>query len=172
MSDSFLQIIGEHHHIVYLIGKGGTFIDAHHMALAGNAILKSGGLGVKVETAGKAFEKEQWSALLDPFVESNLYRMFVIDSIGSVDGLTYSCGMHNLGLRDTIVVGESFQESVDLIRIFSFYMIIDKPLISEGQTFSRDLESPKFRIVNESSQPNMGIELFENPYGMWRLSRV
>ncbi len=97
--------------------------------------------------------------------------MFVLDSISDGKGVTYSCGMHNLGLKDTIVYNEEFQGAVNLISIFSYYQIIDKPEIKNNQTFSANAESAVFMISDEKSQPNVGNELFENPFGMWRLER-
>lgn len=124
----------------------------------------------KVETTGKAFTNEHWTELLNNFEESNLYEMFVLDSIS--DGkITYSCGMHNLGLKDTIIYNEEFQDSVNLISIFSYYQIMEKPEIKNNQTFSIDAEAPIFVISEEDNQPNEGDELFENPYGMWKLER-
>ena len=97
--------------------------------------------------------------------------MFVIDSIVDEEGTVYSCGMQNLGYKDTIISGEEFQEAVKLIRIFSYYQIIDKPAINNKQTFSASIESPKYKITDEVNQPNKGDELFENPFGMWRLTK-
>lgn len=98
--------------------------------------------------------------------------MFVVSSIGD-EKHTFSCGMHNLGYRDTIIFGEEFQQSVYLTFVFSFYQIAEKPDLAEGQTFSVDAESPWFRITEEKNPPYAAdVELFGNPFGMWRLSRV
>jgi hypothetical protein len=172
VSEFFLEEIGGHKYVIYISAITGSLKEAENIALAGLAILKSGGIGIKVETAGKAFEKDQWAKYLENFETSNLYDMFVLDSIVYPDGSTYSCGMHNIGFKDTIISGEEFQDAVKLIRIFSFYQIVDSPTIHNNQTFSIDSDSPRFRITNELSQPNEGIELFENPFGLWKLSRV
>lgn len=171
VSKLFLDEIDNHKHIIYLSGITGKLIDAEHLAYAAEAILKSGGIGIKIETTGKAFEKGFWYNLLQNFEESNLYEMFVLDSIIDEEGTVFSCGMHNLGYKDTIVSSEEFQEAVGLIRLFNYYQIVDKPTIEHRQTFTATLDSPKYRIINESNQPNKGNELFENPFGMWRLSR-
>lgn len=52
----------------------------------------------------------------------------------------------------------------------SIYQIVDKPTIQNKQTFSTEIDSPKFRITDEYNQPNKGYDLFENPFGMWRLT--
>ena len=171
VSEEFLKKIDKHKFVVYLSAETGDLKSATEIAEAGNAILKSGGIGIKVETTGKAFTKEHWTELLSDFEESNLYQMYVLDSISDGKGTTYTCGMHNLGLKDSIVYNEDFQESVNLLSIFGYYQLVDKPEIQSGQTFSTDMESPIFEINEERNQPNIGDELFENPYGMWKLTR-
>jgi hypothetical protein len=167
-----LAKIADHKQVAYISGETGNLEQAKHLADAAAVVLHAGGLGVKIETAGKAFEKEQWLQQLEDFEPSKLYPLFVIDSIVDNDGTVYSCGMHNLGLPDTIVSGEDFQEAVSLIQLFHYYQLIDKPVISAGQTFGAAEDAPVYRILEEEEQPNKGDEFFENPYGMWRLVRV
>ncbi len=96
--------------------------------------------------------------------------MFVVDSITNEDGTVFTCGMHNLGYKDTIISGEDFQNAVNLLSIFGYYQIIDKPDIKNGQTFATSADSPIFEITDELDQPYKEDELFENPFGMWRLN--
>ncbi|MEL7123814.1 MAG: hypothetical protein AAFO07_30525 [Bacteroidota bacterium] len=167
----FIEEIGKHKFVVYLIGETGNLKDAKEIAEAATAILKVGGIGVKVETTGKAFTKEHWSELITDFEEGNLYEMFVLDSISDGNGTVYTCGMHNLGYKDAIVNGEEFQDAVELLSIFGYYQIIDKPEIKTGQTFGTSIDSPVFEVIEEKNQPYKGDELFENSFGMWRLKR-
>lgn len=169
--EEFLDKINQHKFVVYLKGETGNFDKAKLLAEAGRAVLNAGGIGIKIETTGKAFTKEHWLKLLDNFEISNLYEMFVIDSITNEDQQTYSCGMHNLGLKDTIVYDEEFQTAVNLISIFNYYQIIDKPEIKNNQTFSIDTDAPIYTITEETNQPNKGDKYFENKYGMWRLNK-
>jgi hypothetical protein len=171
ISEEFLNEIDKHNYVIYLSAETGDTESAKSIAEAGKSILKSGGLGIKVETTGKAFTKDHWIELLTEFEESNLYQMFVIDNLSEGKGKTYSCGMHNLGLRDTIVYNEDFQDSVNLISIFGNYQLIDKPEINKNETFSVEIGAPIFVISDEINQPNKGVELLENPYGMWKLER-
>lgn len=172
ISEDFLNEIDKHKYVIYLSSETGDLESAKAIAEAGKAILKAGGIGLKVETTGKAFTKKHWFDLLNDFEEDNLYQMFVLDSISDEDGkTTYSCGMHNLGLKDCIVYNEEFQEAVNLISIFGYYQLIDKPEIKHNQTFSTAVEAPIFVISEEMNQPNKGDEFFENPYGMWKLVR-
>lgn len=172
VTDEFLDEIDKHRYVLYISGETGSLAEAEAFARAGTAVLNAGGIGVKIESAGKGFSKEKWLGFIERWNEDNLYELFVIDSITSEDGTVFSCGMHNLGLRDTIVSDEGVQDAVDLIKTFGYYQLIDKPVIKENQTFQKDGESPIFRITTELHPPYEDHELFHNPYGVWRLTRV
>ena len=45
--------------VIYLSVETGNLESAKEIAEAGKAILKSGGIGIKVESAGKAFDKKK-----------------------------------------------------------------------------------------------------------------
>lgn len=169
--DHFLDEIEAHELVVYLIGNSGSLESAKSVAAAGNAFLKAGGIGIKVETAGKAFTKDHWQELLQDSDEASLYEMFVIDSISDGNGTTYSCGMHNLGLKDCIIFNEDFRQAVEVISAFGYYQVIDQPVIKAGQNFSLGENEPVYTILEEKNQPNEYHELFENPFGMWRLDK-
>jgi hypothetical protein len=171
VTDEFLDEIDKHKYVVYISGETGGLAASENIAKAGTAVLKAGGIGVKIESAGKAFSKDHWLALMDGIDRVSHYEMFVIDSITNEDGTVFSCGMHNLGLRDTIVSDEDVPDAVELIRIFGYYQIVDKPVIEENQTFRKNLESPRFRITTERHPPYAEAGPFYNPYGMWRLTR-
>lgn len=172
LGDSYLSEIDKHNTVVYIIGEGGSLEKAEAIAKAAQAIINAGGKGVKVETAGKAFTNEHWTSLVAGEPQSNLYKMFVLDSITKNGTETvFSCGMHNLGLKDTIISGETLEQSIDIISTFSYYQIVDKPVIVHNQTFSKASDSPIYQILEEPTPPYSGMELFENPYGMWRLQR-
>jgi hypothetical protein len=173
VSDNFLEEIDNHKYVIYLTGNAGSFLEAEHIARAGLLILQTGGIGIKVETAGKAFEKYQWEKYFADFEFYCLYEMFVVESIyNNINNLTYSCGMQNIGLRDTIIYNEEFQEAVNLIRIFSFYQIVDNAVLLNNQIFTPLINSNNYRITEEVNQPNEGDDMFANPFGMWRLSKI
>lgn len=172
ISPACIDAIKNHNSVIYLRGITGSPETAANIAFAAVAILKAGGIGIKVESAGKAFDRDQWLNLGEPFNLASLYNMFVIDAIVQQDGTVFSCGMQNLGLRDTIVPGEEFQEAVRLISIFSFYQLVDKPTIRHWETFSPDVASSRYRITVEQNQPYKEDKIFGNPFGMWRLARM
>ncbi|MCG2612845.1 DUF4261 domain-containing protein [Terrimonas sp. NA20] len=172
ISDSCLDQIADHNYVVYLISNDIGLEGARALADAGLAILKTAGLGVKVESAGKAFDRESWEQLVNDDEYDRLFDLFVIYSLTNEDGSVYSCGMHNLGYKDTIVYGEEFQDAASLIRIFCYYQLLEDPEIMPGQTFSPEVGAPVFVIEEESDPPYKDHDLFTNPFGMWKMERV
>lgn len=172
LTEEFLDTIAEHTFVVYLVADTGNLQAAEAMAKAAAVILKTGGIGVKIASTGLAFDKDTWLELVENFEEHHLYRLFVLDCIVDRDNdAVYSCGMHNLGLKDAIVQGEEPEDGINLLRIFGYYQVVDKPAIYDGQTFRADMESPVYRIFEEEEQPYNEDDPFYNPYGRWRLER-
>jgi len=171
LSEVFLDEIDQHQFTVYIIGETGGFESSQNIAKVGNAVLKAGGIGLKVESAGKAFTKEHWSELVNDYTIVNMYEMFVLDCIQGNNGDVYSCGMHHLGYKDTIVYNEDVSAAVDLVVDFSFSQLIDDAVFKSNQDFQTNDDEPKFTVTEELHQPNAGDELFENQYGMWKLQR-
>jgi len=172
LKNKVMDEIEQHTHVIYLTGETGSLVEAEYIAFAAGAILEAGGVGIRIETAGKAFDKKTWVNTIKKFQEADLYQLFVTDAVSNKNDAVWSCGMHNLGLKDTIVSGEDYQTALDLVTIFGYYQIIDKPAITTGEIFQPDRQSPKYKISNEPNQPYKDIELFENPYGMWRLTKI
>ncbi|CAN7206473.1 hypothetical protein [Mesorhizobium sp. LjNodule214] len=163
--------IAWHRSVVYLLSTSPqTKETSISIAKAAAHLIKAGGLGVKVETAGKAFSADQWlERTSGDFVE--IYGLVVLDSVS--DGTTtYSCGMRNLGLWDSIVSGDEFQSAVKLLRGFNMYQLYESPKLLAGQTFGLETGAPRYRLSVETQQPDGEHNLYTNPFGMWRLSRV
>lgn len=171
-SEAEMQAVKDHTQVVYIQGKGGSLPDAEKMMRAGLAVLKAGGAGIKVETAGKAFNKTQWEELTLMDHDHKFYEAFVL-LVKGTGNIIYSCGMHNLGFRDAISdpIGE-LMETAELVDIFCIYQVLENPEIAEGQTFSTEPESPVYRIHEEACTFYPADDLFFNPYGMLHLVRI
>ncbi|WP_422104711.1 hypothetical protein [Winogradskyella sp.] len=167
---SDIDDIKEHNKVIYLSKKIRSIGHLEELADIASMILQSDGCGVKIESAGMAFSTNQWLSLQKNRTLNDLYSMFVCDSISSILSGLYSCGMHNLGLKDTIVDDMDSEKGQELIRAFNLYQLLEKPEIIANQTFSLSKNATIYRISEENNQPNKGYELFENPFGMWRLS--
>jgi hypothetical protein len=173
LNEADLDEIGNHSFTVYIIGKGGDMESAAKMMKAGQAFLNAGGLGIKVETCGKAFSASAWNAFTNSDIELRYYMAFVILLISTEDNYIYSCGMHNVGLRDTICdyTGD-IKDIADLIEVFSVYQLAEKPAITEGQTFSPQIDAAVYRIIESECIFYEKEHRFHNPYGMYYLKGV
>src|SRR5262249_36899830 len=98
-TDEMARIAG-HSSVVYIIGHGGSPKNTEALIVAAAGVIKAGGLGVKIETSGLAHAPAVWLELAKYAYLNSAYRAFVLCVTGDE---VYSCGMHNLGLREAIV---------------------------------------------------------------------
>jgi hypothetical protein len=163
LSDETLTSIAAHTFTVYLIVDGRSRDNVALIARAAAAVCATGGLGVKVETAGVAFSAETWSEL-HPYDPT---RLFTVVLSGDEP---FSCGMRNFGLPDSQVHGVLSQEATELLTVFNRYQVDESPVLVEGQTFSVGVDAPLFRLHREPYPDEYsGDEGFWNPDGLWVL---
>jgi hypothetical protein len=164
-----MAAISTHSSVVYLVGAGGSTDRAKEMMLAARALIACGGLGVKVESAGVAHSPTSWMELTNEISPRDLHTALVVYITGSD---VYSCGMHNLGLRDVITRDSGSQDLVELVRVFTRYTYEESPTITDGQTFSVSRDAPMYRIHDDPGEAYESGSLFANPYGFWRLEFI
>lgn len=168
MGQADIQAIRSHTFTLYLIATGGSTEHAQKVLNVGCGLLQAGGLAVKVETTGKAHSSKDWLALAAANNETALYHAF-ITLIGG-NGRYYSCGMKNLGYRDAIVEGDiSSKEASRLLQNFLLYVLIEKPAIGDGHTFSETQDSRHYRLHAMHCDTYPSRHLFYNPFGMWQI---
>ncbi|WP_221621888.1 DUF4261 domain-containing protein [Variovorax sp. KBW07] len=162
-----MTAIATHRSVVYLVGPGGSQQNAESLMQAGAALVRAGGLGVKVESTGLSHTPSAW---LDHCAHLYLFfahRALVIYLTGED---VCSCGMHNLGLKDAVTGSlDDPTAATELLRAFTHYLFTEQPTIRHGQTFSVAADARVYRIEEESSQTYEEDSLFHNPYGLWRL---
>lgn len=168
MTKEELDAIEEHTFTLYIIGSAGSLELAQKMMSVSLAILQTGGLGVKIETTGKAFSNETWKALCSLKDEARFYDAFVT-KLRAQDDVFYTCGMHNLGLKDAIVGAVDMDTAIHTLDIFSLYQIIEQPKILTGETFSATEKSPAFQILEEKDTRYPEGDGFHNKNGLWIL---
>lgn len=166
LTEEQLDAIAKHTFTVYLIGKGGQIEDARAIMEASHALLQAGGLGVKIETTGKAFSVDTWNMLCQLEDNARLYDGFVIKLHAEGD-VYYTCGMQNLGLRDAIVGAVDQQTAIYALDAFSLYQILEEPHIRPGESFSPAPESPSFQISQEEDKRYPKEDIYNNSYGLW-----
>ena len=166
-----LATINSHTFTLYLINNGGSLTLAQQVLDVGCGLLKAGGLGVKVETTGKAHNMENWFALAGAKNETALFHAFVT-LIGNI-GIYYSCGMHNLGFRDAIIEDNiKPSDAARLLQTYLLYVLIEKPEIIDGHTFSESEHSPNYRLHGVPCNTYPSEHAFYNPYGMWQFEKL
>lgn len=165
-----MQRIAGHASVVYLVADGGQAITAEALMQAAAALLDAGGLGVKVESSGIAHSPAAWREMCAELHLFSAHRAYVLYVTGEQ---VYSCGMHNLGLRDAIVENDgNTAGAVELLRQFTRYLFTESPTIRAGQTFGVEQDAPVYRLLDD---PGPGYEegsLYANPLGFWRLVRA
>ena len=167
-SEAMDRIAG-HRGVVYLVARGeGSEQVSRRLMQAAAALLTAGGLGVKVESTGLAHDPQTWRELSGDASPAALHRAFVVYVNAAAD--VYSCGMHNLGLRDAIVARAPGADGAELLRVFTGYLATEAPAIEAGQTFSPDADGPVYRILEDAGVDYGQASLFNNPYGSWRLA--
>lgn len=164
-----MKLISSHKSVCYLISKGGSIESAHSIMNAANALLKAGGFGVKVESTGLAHSPKDWKEQCEYNYLFKSHSSYVV-YITSEE--TYSCGMHNFGLPDAIIKSTDSDNSSELLRVFTHYILSESPEINDDQTFSVDSDSPTYRITKYPAINYGENSLFNNPFGMWELQAL
>lgn len=161
--------IATHASVVYIIGECGGLANAERLMLAGEGVLKAGGLGVKVESCGLAHSPSRWVEFVADrhlFSAHDAYVVYVRSS------QVYSCGMHHFGLPEAMVDQSDADDPAELLRVFTRYMLSEAPTIVPGQTFATSADAPVYRIVPGRAIDYAPDSLFHNPYGTWRLEAL
>jgi hypothetical protein len=162
-----MERIALHQSVVYLISNGGSIEAAHCIMEAANGLLKSGGMGVKVESTGLAHSPASWDEQCKYkhlFESHSSYVVYIFS-----DQQVYSCGMHNFGLPEAIMERHEAENPAELLRRFTHYLLSESPEIKSGQTFSVDADSPIYQILEHPGINYGDGSLFNNPYGAWKL---
>ena len=171
LSDATLDQIAQHQSVVYLHFPFDIVSQKERIAKFTEVLSRCGGIAVKLETSGAAHEWERWFELLN---SDNLFDTYCasVVLVGDKD-FYYSCGMHNFGLPD-VQISNKFDapEAADLMNQFSYWQIVEKPVLKAGHTFSLAADSPHFRLELSKDKRHSKDDLFYNPNGLWELQRV
>lgn len=168
MTPEDISAIERHTFTLYVVGDGGSQERARTMMRVASGLLKAGGLGVKVESAGVAHNANNWNALLASPEPAALYHAFV--TLAGADDAYYSCGMHNLGLPDVNAPRSlTPEEAAELMEGFLGYLLYESPDLASGHTFSLDASGPLFTLHLGPCSMFPEGDSFHNPYGVWNL---
>lgn len=171
LSADELDVIGSHGMCLYLVNdSGGSMAEAERMLRFAQGLIDCGGLGVKVESAGKAHSRSDWAGFVE-FPHLSVVDAFVTMA-GEIGSTAYSCGMHNLGLPDASTPMRDAGSAGALLWTFCKYLAYERPVIVDGQTFGVAVGEPLYRLeLNPCTRFDVD-DLYHNPYGEWRLQPV
>jgi hypothetical protein len=171
LSTALLDQISRHGGVAYVHFPIGIIGQKERVARFTEVLKLSGGLAVKVESAGVAHEWNHWLAALRSENPFDLYRTFVV-LVGDSQHY-YSCGMHHFGLPDVEVERSlEISQAADLMNRFNYWQIVEEPKIAAGHTFSITADAPRCRIAQKNDSRHDPADLFHNPHGLWSLKRV
>lgn len=162
-----LDRIAEHTMTAYLIGTDLSQAGVAHMRRSAAALIRSGGMAVKIESTGVAHTSEAWLQDIEDQSIESLYALFHT-YVGSSD-YSYSCGMKNFGLPDCSVDGGvPFDVAAETMHLFNYYQLAEAPTFKDGNTFSVGEDEPKYTLTwypygYKSDSP------LDNPFGRWHM---
>lgn len=160
-----MAAIGHHKSVVYLTDEGGSRPRIEALMVAAAALIKAGGLGVKVESSGLAHSPDQWLDLAASIHLLSAYRAFVVTVGGDAP---YTCGMQNFGMKD-VRMPQGVPNAAKLASLFTWYLFSEEPDILPGHTFSAAPDASKFRVEEAMPIEYPSGSLFANEFGTWQL---
>ncbi|ENV35167.1 DUF4261 domain-containing protein [Acinetobacter gerneri] len=167
-SDTELDEIDQHNMVIYIICDGGNFKAVQNALLVGQALLRAGGLAIKIETAGISHSKKQWlefsaTQLMD------LFKAF-IPHVSDQKKL-YSCGMHQFGKPDACI-NKNTQDSNSILNQFLLYILVEDPILKTGDTFAIEEGAEKFKLSKINSADFFDNDsTYFNSFGVWSLNK-
>jgi hypothetical protein len=170
LSAALLDAVGAHESTVYLTFDDAGLETARAAARFAGALLRAGGIAVKVESAGVAHSPKRWLKDCNSEEPWDIYTLFIV-LVGG-DDCYYSCGMQNFALPDAQVPASlGAARGAELLNFFNMYQLVETPDLSDGHTFSRNENAPRFRLKRQPYDPEYEAPLY-NPHGLWVLTPV
>lgn len=168
ITDQELEKIAQHRSTLWVLSSDVSIEQARRMMNVGRTLLKAGGLAVKVESSGVAHSAKRWQEFAASDDLLQMYCAYV--SLVEGDEYFYSCGMHNFGLPDVSVDRNAgIADATRLLNQFNSYQLEDLPQLDEGDYFSLDEHSPRYKLTFEACEVFEPEHPFYNPFGRWHL---
>ncbi|MGD7053955.1 DUF4261 domain-containing protein [Sutcliffiella horikoshii] len=169
--DSLLDEIEQHTFTVYVIADVKGYKGLKEVLDVGEALLKAGGMAVKIEISGIAHTRDEWLELVQNQDYFPIYSSFV--TLLGDDECYYSCGMKAFGLRDVITPSSlSPEDAAELINNFNLYSLVEKVTFNSGETFSLGESSPLCKVELIDDYKYEEDDIFFNPFGLVALVAV
>jgi hypothetical protein len=149
---------------------GGSLEAARRMMIFADGLLRAGGLGVKVESAGVAHSAAAWREMTSTAHDVAAVLAAWLAIVGDPTQGFFTCGMHNLGLAEAVVPSSlSPDAALELLDVFTLYAASEEPKLADGQTFAADEDAPVFELEHQPCAHFPAGDAFHNPHGLWLL---
>lgn len=169
MSEAELSSIGRHSTTAYLIGQDCSVKGARQVMAAALHLLRAGGFGVKVDSAGLAHAAARWRYLTESPSTLSVYEAFVTLVGGAAGEVHYSCGMHNFGIPDSSVAGSvPARDAAGILTAFNHWALLERPDLRDGSWFSCAVNEPTF-LLSRRDYGYDDDDPLNNPFGRWHL---
>lgn len=168
LDEATLDEIGRHQHTAYLHFSLDLPAERSRMLAWASVFEKAGGIAIKVESTGLSHGWPRWHEWMGSDFIMDHYRASTILA-GGKDGW-YSCGMHLFGERDAVTTAGG-DEGRELLDTFNRYILLEKPKLASGHTFSTEAGKPKWVMTQLEDDRFDQDSLFHNSNGLWRLER-
>lgn len=170
LEPQLLDEIGKHTSTVYITTDTTGPASMRALASAVSDVLNAGGLAVYIETTGLAHSKAAWLDMERRADElQDLYTLFVTHSVH--EDVYTSFGMKNFGLPDVTApttIDPSYAST--LIYMLNMYQIDTKPMLSDGETYSIDVDEPYYVMSMMDDARFDEDNYFFNPSGLISLT--
>ena len=142
-------------------------------AFAG-AVMKAGGLAIRLPECGMAHGFDRWQALLNGEMPTGLFQALVLQVQDRKKKTLSSFGMKQFGLPDAMIVdpGTDAGPAWALFE-FNIYLWQQRPELKDGHTFARNLpDAQKYQMTFiKDARYKIGHE-YLNQFGLWNLLPV
>ena len=145
--------------MLYLLKEGGSPDHCRRAMDFANGLLRAGGLAVNVERSASRTVRPT-GEMSERKTGLTYIREFVVVAMG--EETTYSCGMHNFGLRDAVVASKLSPTRPPLVNRFIVYVLAEQPRLGRRDV-SVAMDAPHYRLSAEPCTKFAANDAFHNP---------
>ncbi len=166
-SAELVELLESSHRAALVEIAGRLSADVARTARVGRALRDAGGLAVRMERSGVAFE---WAAWLD-LLETEPPGLLSLGVIMFRDAESlFTCGMHHFDLPDIELVGGGDEAvAAGWLDAFAGYLLFEDPALTSGHTFRPDEDSPRRVLERWPDHRHAQGDGRHNPFGIWRV---
>ena len=165
-----LAALEDHTFTLYLLSYETGRDVVERMMDAAVALLDSGGLLVKVESAGFSVSAAKWREYTSVKAAYSLQRAMVM--LVGEEREYFTCGMRAFGLPDCMILDRDLDTAFETSIEFCCYMMDESPKFADGHLVKLTESPTRYRLSFEDYTHYPPDDPFHNPHGQWVLEPV